>query len=61
MVGYIDSDFLGSIDDKKSTSGYAFHLGTGVVAWASNKQPIMTISSIETEYVAGTSTACQAV
>jgi hypothetical protein len=61
LVGYTDSDFAGSIDDRKSTSGYAFHLGTGVVAWASKKQPIVTISSAEAEYVAGTSAACQAV
>jgi hypothetical protein len=61
LVGYTDSDFAGSIDDIKSTSGYAFHLGTGVVAWASKKQPIMTISLAEAEYVAGTSTTCQAV
>jgi len=32
LVGYTDNDFAGSIDDRKSTSGYAFHLGTGVVA-----------------------------
>lgn len=37
LVGYTDSDFAGSIDDRKSTSGYAFHLGTRVVAWASKK------------------------
>jgi hypothetical protein len=61
LVGYTDSDFAGSIDDKKSTSGYAFHLGTGIVAWASKKQPIVTISSTEEEYVEGTSAACQAV
>jgi hypothetical protein len=61
LVGYTDSDFAGSIDDRKSTSGYAFHLGRRVVAWASKKQPIVTISSAESEYVAGTLAACQAV
>jgi hypothetical protein len=28
LIGYTDSDFAGSIDDRKSTSRYAFHLGT---------------------------------
>ena len=61
LVGYIDSDFVGNIEDRRSTSGYAFHLGTGVVAWASKKQPIVTLSSAEAEYVAGRIVACQAV
>lgn len=61
LVGYTDSDFAGNIEDRRSTSGYAFHLGTGVVAWASKKQPVVTLSSAEAEYVAGTTAACQAV
>ncbi|KAL0318765.1 UNVERIFIED_CONTAM: Retrovirus-related Pol polyprotein from transposon RE1 [Sesamum angustifolium] len=27
LVGYTDSDWAGSVDDMKSTSGYTFHLG----------------------------------
>ena len=61
LIGYTDSDFAGSLDDRKSTSGYVFHLGSGVIAWASKKQPIVTLSSAEAEYVAATSAACQAV
>ena len=36
-VGYTDNDNGGNIDDRKSTSGYTFHFGTGVVSWASKK------------------------
>ena len=35
LMEYTDSDFVGSIDDRKSTSGYVFSLGLGAVAWYS--------------------------
>jgi hypothetical protein len=49
------------MDDRKNTSGYIFHLGSGGISWASKKQPIVALSSVEAEYVAATSIACQAV
>ncbi|KAL0298723.1 UNVERIFIED_CONTAM: Secreted RxLR effector protein [Sesamum radiatum] len=38
LVGYTDSDWAGSVDDMKSTSGYTFSLGSGIFSWASKKQ-----------------------
>ena len=32
LVGYSDSDWDGSCDDRKSSSGYVFNLGSGAVA-----------------------------
>eukprot|EP00253_Pinus_taeda_P024985 PITA_24985 len=37
LIGYTDSDFAGSLDDRKSTSGFVFHLGLGVISWSSNR------------------------
>eukprot|EP00253_Pinus_taeda_P008164 PITA_08164 len=61
LVGYTDSDCAGSIDDRKSTSSYVFHMGSGAISWASKKQSIVALSTAEAEYVAATATACQAV
>ena len=37
LIGYTDSDWTGSIDDSKITSGYVFHMGSGAISWASKK------------------------
>ena len=52
LIGYTNSDWVGSIDDRKSTSRYDFHLGSRSISWASKKQPIVALSTTEVEYVA---------
>ncbi|XP_026420348.1 uncharacterized protein LOC113316365 [Papaver somniferum] len=38
LVGYTDSDWAGSIDDRKSTSGYDISPGSKVITWSSKKK-----------------------
>ena len=52
LIGYSDSDWCGDIDDRKSTSGYVFFIGNTTFTWLSIKQPIVTLSTCEAEYVA---------
>ncbi|GKV36358.1 hypothetical protein SLEP1_g44499 [Rubroshorea leprosula] len=61
FLGFTDSDWAGSVDDRKSTSGYIFNLGSGAVSWSSKKQECTALSSSEAEYVAASSAACQAI
>jgi hypothetical protein len=52
LAGYVDIDWYGDIDNRKSTMGYAFFMGGTAFTWLSKKQPIVTLSTCETEYVA---------
>ena len=61
LVGYIDSDWVESLDDGKNTSGYMFYMGLGAISWASKKQPIIAQSTIEAEYIATNVASFQAI
>ncbi|KAJ8499382.1 hypothetical protein OPV22_009934 [Ensete ventricosum] len=54
-------DWAGDLDDRKSTSGNIFSLGSGAISWSSKKQATTALSTSEAEYVAATSAACQAI
>ncbi|UYV71045.1 hypothetical protein LAZ67_8001516, partial [Cordylochernes scorpioides] len=57
LVGYSDSDFARDVDSRKSTTGYAFMMNGGTVSWASQRQPIIALSTTESEYIAACSAA----
>lgn len=61
LIAYTDSDYAGDLEDRKSTSGYVFLMSSGAVSWSSKKQPIVTLSTTEAEFIAAASCACQAV
>ena len=61
LVGYTDSDYAGDQDDRKSTSGYVFLMSSGAISWSSKKQPVVTLSTTEAEFIAAASSACQVV
>ena len=61
LIGFTDSDFVGDIDDRKSTSGYVFLFSSAAVSWSSKKQSIVTLLTTEVEYVASTSCISQAI
>ena len=54
LCGFSDSDWAGSIDDMKSTSGYCFSLGSGVFSWCTKKQETVAQSTAESEFIAAT-------
>src|SRR5215471_1283032 len=60
LIGYSDADWASQIH-RHSISGFVFFSGNGAVSWSSKKQPIVTLSSTESEYVALTHAAKDAI
>ncbi|KAL5761520.1 hypothetical protein ACOSP7_005729 [Xanthoceras sorbifolium] len=61
LVGYVDSDWAGSLDDSKSTTGFVFSLGSGAFSWNSKKQEVVAQSTAEAEYIAAAAATNQAI
>jgi hypothetical protein len=59
LTGYSDANW-GTELHRHSISGYVFSTGVGAISWSSKKQPIITLSSTESEYVALTHAAKEA-
>ena len=53
------SDWAGSYDDMKSTSGYCFNLGSRVFSWCTKKQEIVAQSIAEAEFIVATAAVNQ--
>jgi hypothetical protein len=61
FCGYTDSDYAGDEDNRKSTSGYVFMMNSSAISWSSKKQPVVTLSTTEAEFIVAASSACQVV
>ena len=57
LVGFVDADWAGDVDSRKSRGGYLFLLCGGPVSWVSRKQAVVALSSTEAEYVAAATAA----
>lgn len=61
LVGYSDADFASDVSTRRSTTGVVFMFAGGPVTWSSQRQSLVTLSTTESEYVAATSTAKEAM
>lgn len=52
IVGYVDSDYVGDMDCRKSTIGYFFTLERMPIRWKSSVESIMAMSITKVEYMA---------
>eukprot|EP00253_Pinus_taeda_P032794 PITA_32794 len=58
---FVDADWAGDLDQRRSTSGYVFNLFGGAVSWMSKKQSVVALSTTKTEYMAATHASKEAV
>jgi hypothetical protein len=49
---YVDADYGGCKDTRRSTSGFVFIMAGGAVSWSSKRQATVALSTVEAEYVA---------
>ena len=61
LEGYVDSDWIGSAIDRKSTSGCCFSMGSGVISWFNRKRSYVALSIAEAKYVTACLASCEAV
>ena len=52
VQGYVDADFGGEVDHRKSTTGFIFTSGNTTVSWMSQLQKIIALSTTDAEYIA---------
>jgi hypothetical protein len=58
---FVDADYGGCQDTRRSTSGYVFIMAGGPVTWSSKRQATVALSTVEAEYVAMSRCAQQMV
>ena len=51
-TAFVDADYGGCRDTRRSTSGYVFMMSGGAVTWSSKRQATVALSTVEAEYVA---------
>ncbi|MCO5547056.1 hypothetical protein L7F22_052024 [Adiantum nelumboides] len=59
LSGFTDVDWVGSVCDQRSTSGFRFSLGSIAITWSSKKQPTVALLSAEAEYMGVVVAACE--
>ncbi|CAI7862441.1 unnamed protein product [Closterium sp. NIES-53] len=57
LVGFSDANYAGDLADCKSHTGYVYCLNGAAISWQSKRQPVVALSTTESEYI----TVCQCI
>ena len=61
ILGFSDSDFTSDKNYRKTYTGYVFLVCGGIVSWSIYKQTTVAFSSMESEYMALSNAAHEAL
>jgi hypothetical protein len=61
VSGYVDASFQTDKDDRTSQTGWVFLINGGAVSWNSSKQDTVADSTCESEYIAASEAAKEAI
>jgi hypothetical protein len=61
VVRYVDADYAGEVDDRRSTTCYLFTLSRGPICWKFTLQSIVAMSTTEAEYMSVAEAANEAL
>jgi phosphoribosyl-AMP cyclohydrolase len=59
--GFVDADWVGDMDCRRSTSGYVFNLFGGAISWMRKIQSVVALSTTKFEYMATTHARKEAI
>jgi hypothetical protein len=59
--GYVDLDFVGDLEKRKSTTGYVFIIAEGAMSWVFKLQTVVALSTTEAEYMTTTQACKEAI
>ncbi|KAH9670747.1 hypothetical protein KPL70_017094 [Citrus sinensis] len=61
IVGYVDADYAGDLDRRRSLTGYLFTFNNCTINWKSQLQSVVALSTTEAEYTAAAEAIKEAI
>lgn len=52
LLGFTDADYAGCLNTRKSRSGFVFMFNGAPISWSSQRQSVVSLSTAESEYIA---------
>ena len=61
LQDYVDTDYAGDLDQRRSTTGYVFTVAECVISWKAELQNTIALSTVEAKYMAAVEASKEAL